>query len=188
MRGTNSRYGQPQNLRESSGENKRLATGATTIDYRSGILQFSEAAAAANPRTVPTTIDSSVQTEDTANFIVSKDTLVAYTISVIQQTLDYNFGQMSIVYQSAHNSGTQDTPSRAEQLANEHFNIALLTDQVPVRQDSNDPNNTQPPAVDTTPTTSSQETIPKSVDQGHNHPNKKSQPTGTVLPTCRSES
>ena len=151
-------------------------------------LRLSEAAATANPGTVPTTIDSSAQTEDTANFIVSKDTLVAYTISVIQQTLDYHFGQMSIVYQSAHNSAMQDTPSRAEQLANEHFNIALLTDQAPARQFSNDPNNTPPPAVDPTPTTSSQETIPKSVDQGHSHPNKKSQPTGTVPPTCRSES
>ena len=36
------------------------------------------------PGTVTTTIDSSAQTDDTANFIVSKDTLVAYTILVIQ--------------------------------------------------------------------------------------------------------
>ena len=174
VRGANPRYGQPQNFGEYSGENEGLATGGTTVNYCTGIPRLSEAAATANPGTLPKTIDSSAQTDDMANFIVSKDTLVAYTISVIQQTLDYHFGQMSIVYQSAHNSATHDTLSRAEQLANEHFNIALLTDQVPARQFSNDTNNTQPPTVDPTPTTSSQETTPKSVDQGHRDPNKKS--------------
>ena len=89
-----------------------------------------------------------------ANFIVSKDTLVAYTIAVIQQTLDYHFGQMSIVYQSAHNSATHDTPLRAEELVSEHFNIALLTDQTPGCLSSNDTNNMPPPTVDPTPTTS----------------------------------
>ena len=167
VRTTNSSYGQPQNIREYSGENEGFATGGTTAHNSAGIPRFSEAAATTNTRTVTTTIDSSAQTDDTANFIVSKDTLVAYTISVIQQTLDYHFGQMSIVYQSAHNSATQDTPSWAEQLANKHFNIALLTDQAPAHQFSNDPNNTQPLTVEPTPTTSSQETTPKSVDQGH---------------------
>ena len=97
---------------------------------------------------------------------MSKDTLVAYTISVIQQTLDYHFGQMSVVYQSAHNSAMHETPSRAEQIATKHFNIALLTNQTPARQVSNDETNTQLPTVDPTPTTSTQETIPKSIDQG----------------------
>ena len=188
VRRTNSRYGQPQNLGEYGGENEGFAIGTTAVNYYTGIPQFSEAAATANPGTLPKTIDNSAQTDNMANFIVSKDTLVAYTISVIQQTLDYHFGQMSIVYQSAHNSATHDTPSRAKQIANKHFNIALLTDQAPVRQVSNDTDNTQPPTVEPTPTTSTQETIPKSIDQGHRDPNKKHQPTGTVSPTCQSES
>ena len=41
--------------------------------------------------------------------------------------------------------------------------------------------------MDPTPSSSTHETIPKSVAQGHKHPNKKPQPTGTVPPTCRSE-
>ena len=138
-----------------------------------------------NSGTVKPTIDISVQTDTAATFIVSKDTLVAYTIVVIQQTLDYHFGQMSIVYQSAHNSATQDTLSRAVELANEHFNIALLTDQAAGGLSSQDTNNTPPPTVDPTPGTSTQETTPKSVDQDYSDPHKKSQPTGTVPPTCR---
>ena len=185
---TNPCHAQPQNSRKYSGENEGLATRGTTANYCAGILRFSETAATANPGAVPKTVDSSAQTDNTANFIVSKDTLVAYTIAVIQQTLDYHFGQMSIVYQSAHNSAMQDTPSRAEQLANEHFNIALLTDQVPAHRFSNDPNCTQSPTVDPTPTTSSQETTPKSINQGCGATNKKPQPTGTVPPTCRSDS
>ena len=168
VRTMNPRYGQPQNPRESSGENEGLATRGTTANHSAGNPRLPEAAATANPRTFPTTIDSSVQTDNTANFIVSKDTLIAYTIAVIQQTLDYQFGQMSIVYQSAHNSAMQDTPSWAEQLANEHFNIVLLNDQTLTCRFSNDPNSTPPPTMDPTPITSSQETTPKSVDQGHN--------------------
>ena len=154
MRRKNSHYGQPQNLGEYGGENKGLAIGATTGDYSTTIRRVTEAPATANPGTLPKTIDKSAQTENTASFIVSKDTLVAYTISVIQQTLDYQFGQMSIVYQSAQNSATHEMPSWAEQIANEHFNIALLTDQAPVRQVSNDETNTQSPTMEPTPTTS----------------------------------
>ena len=105
---------------------------------------------------------------------------------VIQQTQDYHFGQMSIVYQMAHNQAALETPSRAEELAKEHFNLALLTNQHPgesqpqMRHESN----TLPPTVETSPTTSAQETIPKSVDQGFNNPNTKPHPTGTVTPTC----
>ena len=151
-------------------------------------MQFSEAAATPNSGAIKPKVNAAAQTDQTDNFVVSKYTLVAYTIAVIQQTLDYHFGQISIVYQSAHNSATLDTPSRAEDLANEHFNIALLTHHTSGNLHSYDANNMPPPTMHPTPTTSTQETTPKSVHQGVNHPDTKSQPTGTVPPTCRPKS
>ena len=129
--GTYSYDGQSQDNRVNSGEDKRLTTRPATANNSPGVSRFSEATATANPRAVKPTVDISAQTDNTDNFVVSKDTLVAYTIAVIQQTLDYHFGQMSIVYQSAHNKATLDTLSRAEELAKDHFNIVLLTDHLP---------------------------------------------------------
>ena len=93
---------------------------------------------------------------------------------------------MSIVYQTTHNKAALETPSRAEELAKEHFNLALLTNQHPgaAQPQTRHENNTRPPTVETPPATSAQETIPKSVDQGFNNPNTKPHPTGTVPPTC----
>ena len=113
---------------------------------------------------------------------MSKETLSAYTIAIIQQTLDYHFGQMSIVYQREHNKATLDTPSRAEELATAHFNIALLTDTTPRTENSHDPDNTSPTTVDPAPTAPTEETTPKLVDPSVTHTNPKSQPTGTVPP------
>ena len=96
-RQTNPSNGQPQNIREHSRENEELAVRRTTTNHCLGVLRLSEAAATPNPGEVKT-IDVSTQTDNTTTFIVSKDTLVAYTIAIIQQTLDYQFGQMSIVY------------------------------------------------------------------------------------------
>ena len=109
---------------------------------------------------------------------------MAYTIAVIQQTNDYHFGQMSVVYQTAHNKTALETPSRAEALAKDHFNIALLTDKKPEVAQTHDKNNTSPSTVDSTAATITQETIPKSVDNGSGHPNPKP-PTGAVPPTSR---
>ena len=61
------------------------------------IPRFREASTSTNTGPINQTIEAAAQTDTTATFIVSKDTLVAYTIAVIQQTNDYHFGQMSIV-------------------------------------------------------------------------------------------
>ena len=55
-----------------------------TSDNSPGVQGFSAATATANPRSIKSTVDSVAQTDNTDNFVVSKDTLVAYTIAVIQ--------------------------------------------------------------------------------------------------------
>ena len=78
------------------------------------------------------------------------------------------------------------TLSRAEALATDHFNIALLTDNKPQVPQMHDKADTTPPTVDPALTASTQETVPKSVDRDRRHPNSKP-PTGTVPPTSRSQ-
>ena len=180
---TDTRNAQPQRNAAASREEQEFTEGTTTGHNSSGIQRFREASTSTDAGPVTQTIEAGVQT-DTETFVVSKDTLVAYTIAVIQQTNDYHFGQMSIVYQTAHNKTSLETPSRAEVLAKDHFNIALLTDKKPEVPKTNDQNNTSSTPVDPATTTSTQETIPKSVDRGSNHPNTKP-PTGAVPPTSR---
>ena len=183
---TDPRDAQPQRNPAISREEQTFTEGTTTGHNSSGVQRFREASTTTDAGPVKQTIEAEVQT-DTDAFVVSKDTLVAYTIAVIQQTNDYHFGQMSIVYQTAHNKTALETPSRAEELAKDHFNIALLTDKKLEVPQTDDQDNTSSTTVDPTPTTSTQETIPKSVDSGSKHPNTKP-PTGAVHPTSRSES
>ena len=184
---TNTDNGQSQSNPGISREEQEYATRSTAGHNSVGIPRFREASTNTSTRPVKQTVEAAAQTDSTEAFVVSKDTLVAYTIAIIQQTNDYHFGQMSVVYQTAHNKTALETPSRAEELAKDHFNIALLTDKIPEVSRTNEQTDTSPPTVDPTSKASTQETIPKSVDKCVNHPNTKP-PTGTVPPTSRSQS
>ena len=177
--------GHTQNNRSISGEEQRLTGRPTASDNSTGISGLREATTTANPGPITLTVNSLAQTDNADTFVVSKDTLIAYTIVVIQQTQDYHFGQMSIVFQTAHNKSALETLSRAQELASEHFNIALLTDKTRSDSSPHAEANTSLPTVDPTSTSSTQETVPKTVEQHFKHPNSKSQPTGIVPPTCQ---
>ena len=47
---------------------------------------------------------------------------------VIQDTHNIVYDQMRTYYQTVHNQATVETPQRAQQLMNSHYNIALLVD------------------------------------------------------------
>ena len=108
---THTTNGQSQSNPGVSREEQEYATGSTTGHNSSGIPRFREASTSTNTGPIEQTVEAVAQTDTTETFVVSKDTLVAYTIAVIQQTNDYHFGQMSIVYQTAHNKTTLETPS-----------------------------------------------------------------------------
>ena len=187
QRPTNPADIQSESNRRASGEEQEFATRATTDVNGPGISGFRAATATANARPIKPTVESVTQTEDAGQFLVSKETIIAYTIAVIKQTNDYHFGQMSIVYQTVHNKNALETPARAEEFARDHFNITLLTDKAPTLGNTQvyDANNTSPTTVDPTSKASTQETIPKSVEQTYASSNSRPQPTGTVPPTCR---
>ena len=149
---------------------------------------FQRSTASPNPGFTKTeTVDTGAQTDDTEHFYVSKDNILAYTIAVVQNTQAYHFGQMSVVFQTAQNKAALETPSRAEEFINEHFNIKLLTDKENYTGPPNAQAHKRKASMDTTPTSPTQETVPKVVEPSNSTPNQKSQPTGTVPPTCRPE-
>ena len=187
--------GQPNTKNEQSSchgrtgiQDESPATKPTTRDNAVRIQRFPETTASPNPGPTKTeTVDTGAQTDDTEHFYVSKDNILAYTIAVVQNTQAYHFGQMSVVFQTAQNKSALETPSRAEELLNEHFNIRLLTDKENYTVPLNAQAHKMKASVDTTPTNPTQETVPKVVEPSNSTPNQKSQPTGTVPPTCRSE-
>ena len=63
-----------------------------------------------------------LQTDSCDMLYMTKNTLVAYTIAVVQnmQTLHYN--QMHVALQTAQNNASLETPLQAEQLMTTHFN------------------------------------------------------------------
>ena len=58
------------------------------------------------------------------------DTLVAYTIAIVQNTQTLQFDQMQVALQTAQNHASIETPLKAEQLMTAHFNLAILTDNI----------------------------------------------------------
>ena len=169
-------------------QDEPTTTQPTTRNNAARIQRFSEATASPNPGSTKTeTVDTGAQTDNTEHFYVSKETILAYTIAVVQNTQAYHFGQMSVVFQTAQNKAALETPSRAEEFTNEHFNIKLLTDKENYTGPPNAQAHKRKASVDATPTNPTQETIPKVVEPSDSMPNQKSQPTGTVPPTCRPE-
>ena len=68
-----------------------------------------------------------LQTDLCDTIYVNKDTLVAYTIAVVQNTQSLQYEQMQIALQTAQNQASLETLLRAEQLMKAHFNLAVLT-------------------------------------------------------------
>ena len=119
---------------------------------------------------------------------VTKDTLVAYTIAVVQNTQMLQYEQIQVALQMAQNQASLETPLRVEQLMNAHFNLAVLTDDPSCNKHFNVPKS-ETTAVDTTPSTSiaDEETYLKTPSRNNSasRGTKWPQPTGTISPTCQ---
>ena len=121
-----------------------------------------------------------LQTDSYDTLYVTKNTLVAYTIAVVQN--------LHVVLQTAQNQASLETPLQAEQLMTAHFNLAVLVNETKTNKtiDAQKPETT---TVDAEPSTLTvdEETYVKIPSQ-HNAANrnpKKAHPTSAVIPTCR---
>ena len=131
----------------------------------------------------------SLQTDTCDTLYVTKNTLTAYTIAIVQNAQALQYDQMHTALQTACNQASLETPLRAEELLTAHFNLAVLEDQVMTDTSPNakkSPDNTQD--ADPSASAPDNQTYVKIPSRyADNSATRRPHPTGTVTPTCRRE-
>ena len=118
---------------------------------------------------------------------VTKNTLTAYTIAVVQNSQALQYDQMHAALQSARNQSSLETPLKAEELLSAHFNLAVLEDQTikhTIPDAKKSPDNTQN-AEPSTSTPDDQTYVKIPSRYAENNATRRTHPTGAVTPTCR---
>ena len=131
--------------------------------------------------------DVSLQTDTCDTLYITKNTLTAYTIAIVQNMQALQYDQMHTALQTGHNQSSLETPLRAEELLTAHFNLAVLEDKT-ITDTSPDakksPDNTQDPDPSTSaPDNQTYVKIPSRYAE--NSATRRPHPTGAVAPTCR---
>ena len=131
--------------------------------------------------------DMSLQTDTCDTLYVTKNTLTAYTIAVVQNTQALQYDQMHAALQTGCNQSSLETPLRAEELLTAHFNLAVLEDKTltdTTPDAKNSPDNTQDPDPSTSaPDNQTYIKIPSRYAE--NSATRRPHPTGAVALTCR---
>ena len=73
-----------------------------------------------------------LQTDSCNTLYVSKNTLTAYTIAIVQNAQALQYDQMQVALQTARNQASLETPIRAEELMTAHFNLAVLSNETDI--------------------------------------------------------
>ena len=130
-----------------------------------------------------------LQTDTCDMLYVTKNTLTAYTIAIVQNSEALQYDQMHTALQMARNQASLETPLRAEELFTAHFNLAVLDDQ----KDTD----TSPDAQKSTDTTQDAELSASAPDDqmyvkipsryAEHSATRRPHPTEAVAPTCRCE-
>ena len=131
-----------------------------------------------------------LQTDSCDTLYVSKNTLTAYTIAIVQNAQALQYDQMHVALQTARNQASLEMPLRVEKLMTAHFNLAVLSNETDI---SKTPDAQKPEAttLDADPSTSTvdEQTYVKIPSQHYtaNCDTKKQHPTRAVAHTCRRE-
>ena len=131
--------------------------------------------------------DASLQTDTCDTLYVTKNTLTAYTIAIIQNSQVSQYDQMHAALQSARNQASLETPLKAEELLSAHFNLAVLEDQS-IGHTNPDAEKSPDSTQNAEPTTSApddQTYIKIPSRYAENTATRRTHPTGAVTPTCR---
>ena len=129
-----------------------------------------------------------LQTDLCDTLYITKNTLTAYTIAIVQNTQALQYDQMHVALQTARNQASLETPLRVEELMTAHFNLAVLANET----DTNKTLDAQKPeatSLDAEPSasTADEQTYVK-IPSRHYTANcepPKQYPTRAVIPTCR---
>ena len=144
---------------------------------------------AQNTRTTKTQVTNvALQTDSCDTLYITKNTLIAYTIAVVQNSQMLQYDQMHVALQTARNQASLEMPLRVEELMTAHFNLVVLSNETKTNEIV-DAQKSEATTLDTEPSTSTadEETYIKIPSQ-HNAANcdpKKAHPTGAVVPMCR---
>ena len=130
-----------------------------------------------------------LQTDTCDTLYITKNTLTAYTIAIVQNSQALQYDQMHTALQTARNQASLETPLRAEELLTAHFNLAILedqkdTDKSPDAQKSTDNTQDAEPSA-SVPDEQTYIKIPSCYAE--NSTTRRPHPTGAVVPTCRRE-
>ena len=119
---------------------------------------------------------------------ITKNTLTAYTIAIIQSAQAVQYDQMHVALQTARNQASIETPLKAEELMTVHFNLAVL---------ANETDNTKTSDAQKPEAASQDAELSASVADNQTYikipsrhyattsEQQKQHPTGAIAPTCR---
>ena len=131
--------------------------------------------------------DVALQTDTCDTLYVTKNTLTAYTIAIVQNSQALQYDQMHAALQSARNQSSLETPLKAEELLSAHFNLAVLEHQTikhTIPDAEKFPDNTQ--NVEPSTSAPDYQTYVKIPSRyAENTTTRRTHPTGAVAPTCR---
>ena len=131
-----------------------------------------------------------LQTDSCDTLYVTKNTLTAYTIAIVQNAQALQYDQMHVALQTARNQASLETPLRAEELMTTHFNLAVLSNETDINT-TTDAQKLEATTLDAKPSASApdEETYVKIPSRHYTAKcdPKKQQATGAVAPTCRRE-
>ena len=120
---------------------------------------------------------------------VTKNTLTAYSIAIVENSQALQYDQMHAALQISRNQASLETLLRAVELLNAHFNLAVLADQkyIDICPDAQKPAaNIQDTELSASaPDEQTYFKIPSRYAE--TSASKRPHPTGAVAPTCRRE-
>ena len=123
---------QPQ-CNEGNGRKRDCARSAQVFD--DGVSGFRASDPAQNTTTTKTQVTNvALQTDSCDTLYVTKNTLTAYTIAIVQNTQALQYDQMHVALQTARNQASLEMPLRAEELMTEHFNLAVLSNETNINK------------------------------------------------------
>ena len=159
--------------------------------FDDGVSRYQTSDTAQNSTNTKTQVTHvALQTDSCKTLYVTKNTLTAYTIAIVQNAQALQYDHMHVALQMARNQASLETPLRAEELMTAHFKLAVLSNETDINKF---PDAQKPEAntLDADPSTSNanEETYVKIPSQNYaaNCNSKKQHPTGAIAPTCRQE-
>ena len=182
----NASDGQPSN---DEGNGRKRDREQPDEVHDDGVLQYRMSDTAQNSTSTKMQVTHiSLQTDSCDTFYVTKNTIPAYTIAIVQNAQALQYDQMHVTLQTARNQASLETLLRAEELMTAHFNLAVLSNETDINK-TPDAQKPEATTLDADPSTSTadDQTYVK-IPSWHytaNCDSKKQHPTRAVTPTCR---